>query len=324
MLKDLTASLLKMTKEVDFERRKVTIIGDTSRFHLGSETNYHAFLNLLQQDYEVVQQIPYDEFGLQLIPYREFCRNLKRSKWQTGLTSSDVFIIHGEGLTEIRKDFSYHYLYFTKIAKEMGKESWVVNFSMFEGEGFAELLDEASYLACREVLTREHLNKLGIYPNLSFDCCVLDHSVRPYSRHNESIAAIKGRDIIDPEFLRKFERVRRYNSSWEWEYGDSTSLPDAGSYIEKISKSKFLLSSSFHGGIFAFLAGIPFIFTDTSNLKYRALEIELLSPWNKLAPEEIDDSLRELINQHYVDIYPSLVQRAKLNLRVKNNEEKQS
>jgi hypothetical protein len=321
MLKDLTVSFLKTTKNGDYRRRKVTIIGDTSKFHLGSQTNYNAFLNMLQKDYEVVQQIPYDEFGLQLIPYRRFFRNLKKSKWLVGLISSDIFIIHGEGLTEKSENFSYHYLYFTRIAKEMGKESWVVNFSMFEGEGFAEFLNEASYLACRDILTKKHLNNLGIYPRLSFDCCVLEHVVRSYREHDGSVAAVKGKNIVKPELLKKFKNINKYNSSWKWEYEDSTSLPDAESYITEISKSKFVLTSSFHGGIFAYLSGIPFIFTDTSNPKYKALEIELLSPWKKLIPEEINENLRGLINQHFIDIYPSLIRRAKLNLRARENEE---
>lgn len=292
---------------------KVTIVGDTSRFHLGSRFNYTEFCKLVNNKYRVIQEIPYDSFGTDFISFDDFFKKVKRTKWWGGLCESKLIIVHGEGLTEKCEDYVYPYLYFSKIGKVLGIDSHLVNFSMYEAEPFIELLRNFSYLACRDVLTQEHLRNLGFDPELSFDCCVLGINIERKTGHDGSVALIKGRYGFDEKLARKLGTPIKYNCCWTWE-GEAVSLPSIRDYIDCISNSQVTLSTSFHGNIISFLSGIPFTSLDKSNKKYQALDTELL-PKNKIEilrnPGESDN--RRMIQIHYNNIIGKLRKRAILN-----------
>ena len=96
-------------------QKNVTIIGDTSSFHMGSYVNYKNFKKLVNTKYNVLQEIHYKAFGIDFSSFNDFYKELKKSKWMDGLKKSDIFIVHGEGLTEKKEDFAFKYLYFCKI-----------------------------------------------------------------------------------------------------------------------------------------------------------------------------------------------------------------
>ena len=72
------------------EYKKVTIIGDTSNFHLGSKLNYTEFRKLITVKHNILQEIPYDTFGVEFIPFSKFFYDIKKSKWWKGLENSDI------------------------------------------------------------------------------------------------------------------------------------------------------------------------------------------------------------------------------------------
>ena len=293
--------------------KKVTIVGDTSRFHLGSRLNYYEFCKLVSAKYRIVQELPYDSFGINFMTFDKFFGKLKKTKWWSGLCESDLIIVHGEGLTEKCEDYVYKYLYFSRVGKILGIESHLVNFSMYEGDPFISLLKDFSYIACRDVLTLKHLRYLGFDPELSFDCCVLGLDIEKKAKHNGSVALIRGRHGFDEKLARKFGTPIKYNCCWLWE-GNAINLSSIKDYVKQISNSQVTLSTSFHGNIISFLSGIPFISLDKSNRKYRALDIELL-PKEKTEilrdPGNIDH--RKIVQIHYENIINVLRERAMLN-----------
>jgi len=292
---------------------KVTIVGDTSMFHLGSRCNYTEFRKLVNNKYKIIQEIPYDAFGTDFIAFDGFFKKIKKTKWWDNLCKSNLIIVHGEGLTEKCEDYVYPYLYFSKIGGILGIKSHLVNFSMYEAEPFIDLLENFSYMACRDILTHEHLRDLGFDPELSFDCCVLGVNLERKIEHDGSVALIKGRHSFDERLARKFGAPIRYNCCWTWEK-EAISLPSIKDYVDCISNSQVTLSTSFHGNILSFLSGIPFISIDRSNKKYQALDIELL-PKNKTEilrnPRKADN--RKVIQVHYNNIINKLRERAILN-----------
>lgn len=303
-----------MVPEQRNKYKKVTIIGDTSKFHLGSKLNYSEFRKLIEEKYNILQDIPYDAFGVNFIDYLTFFNKLKESRWWKGIEDSDILIVHGEGLTEKCYNYVYPYLYFSKVGRDLGIESWLVNFSMYEGKPFLSLLKQFSYMACRDILTQKHLLNLGLNLELSFDCCILGLNLQDYSDHNNTIAVIRGRHTIDKEVLKKSKNPIKYNCCWIWEDKDSITLPSIQDYLQRIKKSKFTLSTSFHGNIISYLSGIPFISLDKSNPKYQSLDIELL-------PKERENILkilknndaREKIHNHYQGLMEVLRKRSRLN-----------
>ncbi len=292
---------------------KVTIVGDTSRFHLGSNLNYTEFCKLIATKHRIIQEIPYDAFGVDFITFDEFLKQIKKTKWWSRLCESDIILVHGEGLTEKCEDYVYPYLYFSKIGSILGIESCLVNFSMYEAEPFLELLKDFSYIACRDMLTLEHLRSLGLDPELSFDCCVLGLDIEKKTEHDGSVALIKGRHGFSERLARKFGVPIKYNCCWAWEE-DAIHLPSVRDYVNQINNAQITLSTSFHGNIISFLSGIPFISLDKSNRKYQALDAELL-PKNKIKilrhPGAADN--RKRAQAHYGDIINTLRERARLN-----------
>lgn len=291
----------------------VTIIGDTSRFHQGSRMNYTQFRKLISEKYDIIQEIPYDAFGVEYIEYQSFMSRLMKSEWWKGLEESNILVVHGEGLTEKQENFTYHLIFFSWIAKHMGIESWLVNFSMFEAAPFLPYLREFTYIACREGLTFYHLAFLGLKPELSFDCSLLGLPISPYSPDDGSVAVIRGRHLPNKESLHDFRHPVKYNCCWEWE-DEAVSLPTINNYTERISNSNLTLSTSFHGNIISYLSGIPFISLNKTNPKYSALDIELL-------PHDLEIPLRNIlgpgvrrrIHDYFTSILDDLRARARLN-----------
>lgn len=298
--------------------KKVTIIGDTSKFHLGSKLNYCEFRKLVSTKYDILQEIPYNAFAVNYIPFQEFFDQIKISHWWDEITYSDILIVQGEGLTEKKEDYVYPYLYFSRIAKEIGVESWLVNFSMYEGESYLDLLKQFSYIACRDTLTYNHLSKLGISPELSFDCSILASGVEEHTGHNDTISAIRGRNAIDERILHGFERLIKYNCCWQWDSKDARSYPHIHDYVSEMKKCRFTLSTSFHGGIISYMSGIPFISLDSNNKKYLALNLELLPKDARDMDPKIylrwcGSENRKRVHDHYLKIYDNLKKRTLLN-----------
>lgn len=294
--------------------KRALIIGDTSKFHLCTNQNYFNFRNLVEKKYKITGEIPYNEFGINFIDYKSFVSNLNRSEWGEVIKNSDVFIVHGEGLTEKHADYVYPYLYFSKIARERGLESHLVNFSMYESDPFLYLVKQFDYVASRDILTQEHLISRGIDSQLSFDCTLLSAPLQDYTIGDGHVALIRGRNEIVEGQLDENNYVR-YNCCWKWERGDNIlTLNSFQEYLSNLRNAKFSLTTSFHANIISFMSGIPFISLDRSNPKYLALDREILP--NKLRdPNELKNRKnRKRIFDHYQSIYPELVRRAKLNV----------
>jgi hypothetical protein len=294
------------------DKKKVTIIGDTSSFHSGSELNYNEFRNLIRRNYEILNEIPYNAFGVDFIDYSSFFSMLKKSRWWSGVSKSDILIVHGEGLTEKHDDYVYPYLYFSKIANKMGIKSWLVNFSMYEALPFLDLVKRFDYIASRDILTQSHLKEYGIDSELSFDCCVLASDVNRYTKSDGHIAMIRGRNALE-EKLDGLNNVVKYNCCWKWDDKNVVTFPSFLDYKDMLKKAKFSLSTSFHGNILSYLSGILFISLDKSNRKYLALDMELLPKGFNLNTINIDENVRKAVNEHFLKLYCDLRKRALLN-----------
>ena len=180
-------------------KKTATIIGDTSSFHLGSMTNYSEFRKLVDSKYEIVQEIPYNAFSLDFQDYSSFEHKLEKSRWVKGIKKSDVLIVHGEGLTERCEPYVFPLLYFSRIAKTMGSQSQLVNFSMYDVKPFLPFLKEFDYLAPREVVTKCLLENYGLKCALSFDCCILSKADMNLQESDGTVVAIRGRVPFSPQ-----------------------------------------------------------------------------------------------------------------------------
>lgn len=294
---------------------KALIIGDTSKFHIGSKANYSEFRKLVRKKYEITGEIPYDAFGTQFEDFRTFFSKFKKSRWWEEVENSDILIVHGEGLTEKYAAYTYYYLYFSKIAKRLGIKSHLVNCSMYESDPYLCLVRDFDYIASRDILTKRHLQSRGIYSELSLDCSILSSEIPAHSVSDGHVALIRGRNTINEDCLEGIKNIRRYDCCWKWDKDQkAVKLPAFHDYIAELKRARFSMTTSFHANITSCLAGIPFISMDFGNPKYIALDLELL-------PKEIRDpaglmgiSNRKEIYNHYKSIYPKLVSRAKLNV----------
>ena len=297
------------------ESKKATVIGDTSQFHLGSKTNYKEFRKLVRTKYEIIGEIPYNAFSLDFQEYAEFYNQLSSSRWWDMVEASDCLVVHGEGLTERCEPYTFPFIYFSKVARQLGSQSQLVNFSMYDVAPFREYLKLFDYIACREVVTQEKLKEEGIDAVLSFDCSLLSRNAPAEANEANHIAAMRGRNAFETSsFERRDGSVRRYNCCWKWDESGIT-LDNLEKYIHEISKSEFVLSTSFHGNIFSFLSGVPFVILDEQNPKYRALEKELYPERTSFHKSRLPTRAEaNSINDYFKEIFPALVRRARRNI----------
>lgn len=282
-----------------------TIIGDTSRFHQGSEANYRAFRSLVSKQFQIIQDIPYTAFGTAPLSYEDFLAVLRASDWWEGVNRSDWLIVHGEGLTEAAAQWAFPYLYFGPLATQLGKTSALVNFSMFDVEPYADLVAQFAYLACRESETHRRLTDQGFRPELSFDCIVLSQTIQAHVPGDGSIAALRGRNAIPRDILGQHPDVVRYNACWVWSDPDAVSCATFADYAQRVRTAERVLTTSFHGIILAMLAGVPFSVLVHNNPKYAALADELEPPSQNLG--------REDWHAHISRLWPHLSARAERN-----------
>lgn len=321
--------------------RKATVWGDTSRVHLVAGHNYLEFRKLVAGKFEILQEISHRCFRndfAQLARWRyprfprilwsmyrqcpvkipKFLNLVRRSQYWDGMQESDVIIVHGEGLTEKANNSACCLLAISQLAKELGKECWLVNFSMFDAEPFVGFLRKFDYIACRDSMTHRHLASLGIDAELSFDCCVLGTEMPEYSADDGSVAVIRGRRRLEDELLSEFDKPVKFDAAWRWKTDDVRSCADVDQYCCEINKSRFSLSTSFHGNILSFLAGVPFITFEDKNKKFEAVRRELLPGEGREFVLQNRDWIgkgdtRRMVYDHYLSIVDTLKLRAKRN-----------
>lgn len=325
------------------KQRKVTIWGDTSQVHFFAKYNYLQFRKLVATNFEIIQEIP-DRFfqkdpdfvklawwryhrlpRLAWSMYRrcpisipKYLNLVRRSSYWKRMEQSDIIIVHGEGLTEKANNSAACLIAVSLMAKELGKECWLVNFSMFDAEPFVEMLRDFSYIACRDKFTHHHLTSLGIEAELSFDCCILGTHDPEYSQHDGSVSVIRGRHAPDDAIMDRLVNPVKYDVAWKWKTDDAVTLPSVTEYSRRINKSRFTASTSFHGNIMAFASGVPFLTFDDANKKYQALRHELLpSHGEQFVLSNLNwigkDETRKRVYDHYMSLVEGVRKRAAKN-----------
>ena len=337
---------LRMISDYKKDKNDVVIFGDTSKFHAGSMENYLNFRNLVDDKYNILSEIGFDFFfklrKLQT-DYDVFREKLIKSKHWPGIQSCSIIIVHGEGTTAKFKRSGLPYMYFAKLAKEMGKKCWLTNFSMFEIEGYADYLPLFDFIACRERITYEEVQKYNDNVILSFDCCILRYKqVAEFNCNPVGVALIRGsnQSLFEPYIT--CHEAHFYEFAWRWELSkklgsrlfkqllrkigldirDGIYMRTFQEYVDSIAKNTYSLTTSYHANIISFLAGVPFVSLDTmSNSKFTATVNDLLPPkYHDMKPAKMihaithDQETRQTVHDHYTEIFDGLLARAKNNV----------
>ena len=340
-------SLKKTRFSLDNNLPKAFVFGDTSSFHLGSSENYTNFRNELNKRYQIVGELKYNHFFNDIDSQRDydvFRQRLTQSGLLQKITDCSVIVVHAEGLLECWRIVGLPYMYFGRLAKEHGIEAWLVNFSMFKVEPYYHYLKDFSFIASRDPITLDRLSKFGIQARLTFDCCCLSFDAPAETTElDERIALIRGRNVeVFEPWLSQVDTLK-YDCAWRWrrnrgtlswfifgvlkrvglDFSVGVSSKNLADCIQQLSKHRFSMTTSYHGNIFSFLAGIPFVALDlNSNEKYRATIVDLLPEhFKSISPDTVlkdnfDELLwRKQVQSHYRKIFPQLKKRALGNIR---------
>ncbi len=325
-------------------QRRAFVFGDTSSFHLGSLTNYGNFRRLLNRRFQLEVELPFDY--LFKVPkaqstYAGFVDWLSGNGFLERLRKCDVIVTHPEGVMESWRPNGMPYAYFGKLGKELGKETWIVNFSMFDLSDYEPYMGHFDYVACRDPMTRKVLSDANIQSVLAFDCCVLSAAHVAEAPSAGTVALIRGREQRVLESYRRFYRTKQYDCAWRWQrrgigrvvFGVLRRLGidiPAGArrasiqeYIEDLSRNRFALTTSYHANIFCFLAGIPFVPLDMGgSRKYTATTVDLLPPkYRAVTIDELlagavnEEQWRKQVREHYARQFEDLRDRAERNVR---------
>jgi hypothetical protein len=289
---------------------KVVIFGDTSAFHQFSALNYAAFRALVAAKFDIVASYDYRHFPVDRPAYDETVARLERdAALQLHLDTAEVVIVHGEGLLEREAGYAWPYLHLVRYLKARARAAvWLVNFCMYEPEPYADYVSMFDYVACRDELTAERLQRVGIESELSFDCSVLAVDAIPALPDAGWAALIRGRFEfhVDPAIP-----VRKLDCCWAWNDPRSYRFGSAAEVLPFLGGASVCYTSSFHGCIASYLSGVAFVVVDRDgdNPKYRSVERDLLG--TSAAADRLG---REALRDAYTSRLPELQRRARRNL----------
>lgn len=246
--------------------RTALIVGNTSRFHLGSYLNCKNLESLIRRRYELIGFVGGKKF--KFTSYASFLEFIATSSIFAKIKKAEVIFFHGEGFMEPGSTYGKALFYLARYVRNNWgqKKLYLINFSCYESNyGDWNLFDR---IIPRDVGTYQMLKSRTDKLMLGFDCLVNENSdagmkIPPALKRN--IIVFRGRKQITLDQLRllkgKFADYNLVPVSGFWKFKYSSSLiATSPKQIFKIMRNAFLVvSSSFHGIILSSLFCVPFI-----------------------------------------------------------------
>lgn len=283
----------KLINEVPIKKETAIIVGNTSKFHIGSYINCKNLAQLIAKKYNLIGFEGGKEF--KFYSYKDFERKIKRSRLLKKIKKSDVIFCQGEGFIEPNSPYGKALFYLAKFIKSKYKDKkvFLINFSCYDPfYGDWQLFDKViprdygSHIALKNAVKKI---KLG------FDCSIIEEIPRKYfnsiiksAPKRKLVLVFRGRKQITK---KQFAVLKLYfrdsniipvSSFWKFYKIPSKSISSRDQLFKLLSKAYLVVSSSFHGIIFSVLFSVPFIFLPTFPIpKNESLATDVLGKYFK-------------------------------------------
>ena len=191
-----------------------------------------------------------------------------------------LVVINGEGSIHHDSQRGYFLLELAQAAKAAGCEVWLVNHESRANKIILPLYAGLDYVAARDVASRDELLAAGTPCELSADCSWL---LQPSTRvvREPMILACSGTRKPGEMLLRHLEHItgwpiRRCNSFFPaWPDAEAVQPREVYPAFKMFARASLVVSSSYHGCVFAAMHGTPFIWQPTCTAKTQQFAAEV-------------------------------------------------
>ena len=197
--------------------------------------------------------------------------------WNKSLTKNNYLHYFFDFIDNHHKRISY--------AASFGKKDWM--YSTEETETIKKLINKFSALSVREEnaaeLSKLHLN---IYPEIVLDPTLLlknyDELMSKKSFEEDYVTCFKfSRDKSFYDFVKKFKtqgfKIRELRGLSPFKGTQNIAFPSIGDWLNYLSKSRYILTDSFHGVCFSIIFKRDFIVIPADKSKFNRIENLLAS-----------------------------------------------
>lgn len=263
------------------KKQKYIILGDTRDFHIGSEENCNNLVKVLNENYTFNGFYAKSDFCFD--SYEDLSKNiLKYKELIQKIEESDIIYCNGEGMIEKNSKWGHSLFYVSEYIKDKypNKKVLLINFSCCISD-FNDW-DIFDYVIPRDIKTYKMISKIRNNVKLGFDCTIIQKNESEKINTNQNIVIFKGRKNITKEDISRIKKVFNKNIImdsifWDFESKESVKSKNLKELQEKIRSSFLIISTSFHGIIFATRFGIPFIPLVTENTnKNESISMDIL------------------------------------------------
>lgn len=182
---------------------------------------------------------------------------------------AQLLVINGEGSVHSERDIASNILGSFPLAKQRRLSAWIVNHHCWGCDSLLRQYDFADFVAVRDIASMGYLVQNGIAPRLAADCCFLSPPAKETQRNRLLVCSglrPPSQEVITQwanglncaevvlcnDFYPTFDSTKAVKSS------------SAEDSFQLFASSKFVVSSSFHGCIFAANHHVPFLPTRVS------------------------------------------------------------
>ena len=175
-----------------------------------------------------------------------------------------MLVINGEGSVHSRTRTAVSLLDAMRAARERRIPVWIVNHACWNCDDLVRQYDYADFIAVRDVASRGYLAQHGVHAQLAADCSFLSPPAQ--ARRKNRLLVCSGLRPPDEATisqwaseLRCAEKVLCNDFYPRFAASGAVKSESADECFRLFATAVFVLSSSYHGCIFAAIHGVPFL-----------------------------------------------------------------
>jgi hypothetical protein len=186
------------------------------------------------------------------------------------IEKTDLLVINGEGSVHSATQTAVELLEAMKTAKERGIPVWMVNHGCWNCDSLLRSYDNASFLAVRDIASAGYLAQHGIAARLAADCSFLSPAAK--GRQHNQLLVCSGLSAPPQRLIEHWAeglsctRIVFSNDFYpRFPAGSAVKSVSVKECFQLFATSRYVLSSSYHGCVFASIHGVPFLPVQAEN-----------------------------------------------------------
>ncbi|MGA8939189.1 MAG: polysaccharide pyruvyl transferase family protein [Acidobacteriaceae bacterium] len=180
------------------------------------------------------------------------------------IEKADMLVVNGEGSVHSRTRTAVAILSALVTANQRGIPVWIVNHACWDCDELIPNYAHADFIAVRDISSKGYLAQFGISARLAADCSFLSPPAEAKQRNRLLICS--GLRPPEQNLIRKWSSALKCSEVVlcndfypRFSPADAVKSTSADQCFELFASSRFVITSSFHGCIFAAVHGKPFL-----------------------------------------------------------------